>query len=217
MPLPNSYPGFRWGSVGAPVMIEGFLDLLCPDCSGAWPTVLSVLNHYGPSKVSFTFHVFPLPYHTFAFLAAQGAQVIKSVNGSDAAVFDYISLIFANQDSFYSTTQSISQITDAYATLVAANLPYTKAAFLAGVRQGATPFPPPARPFLTALPLPSLRQMADDNLNELARSHWKYATSRYTTGTPHFLVNGLPVDDQIPDGTAAEWYAMLDPLMPTEL
>lgn len=150
MPLPNSYPGFRWGSVGAPVMIEGFLDLLCPDCSGAWPTVLSVLNHYGPSKVSFTFHVFPLPYHTFAFLAAQGAQVIKSVNGSDAAVFDYISLIFANQDSFYSTTQSISQITDAYATLVAANLPYTKAAFLAGVRQGATPFPPPARPFLTA-------------------------------------------------------------------
>ena len=146
MPLPNSYPGFRWGSVGAPVMIEGFLDLLCPDCSGAWPTVLSVLNHYGPSKVSFTFHVFPLPYHTFAFLAAQGAQVIKSVNGSDAAVFDYISLIFANQDSFYSTTQSISQITDAYATLVAANLPYTKAAFLAGVRQGATPFPPARRP-----------------------------------------------------------------------
>ena len=133
MPLPNSYPGFRWGSVGAPVMIEGFLDLLCPDCSGAWPTVLSVLNHYGPAKVSFTFHVFPLPYHTFAFLAAQGAQVIKSVNGSDAAVFDYISLIFEHQGEFYSTSQSITQVTDAYATLVAANLPYTKAQFLAGV------------------------------------------------------------------------------------
>jgi hypothetical protein len=41
----------------------------------------------------------------------------------------------------------------------------------------------------------------------------RYATSRYTTGTPHFLVNGLPVDDQIPDGTAAEWYAMIDPLL----
>ena len=187
VPLPNSYPGFRWGSINAPVMIEGFLDLLCPDCSGAWPTVLSVLNHYGPAKVSFTFHVFPLPYHTFAFLAAQGAQVVKSLNGTDAAVYDYINLIFTNQGGFYSDTMTITQVTDAYATLVAANLPYTKAQFLSG--------------------------MADGNLNELARIHWKYATSRYTTGTPHFLVNGLPVDDQIPDGTAAEWYAMIDPLL----
>jgi hypothetical protein len=208
--------------------------------------VLSVLNHYGPAKVSFTFHVFPLPYHTFAFLAAQGAQVIKSVNGSDAAVFDYISLIFEHQGEFYSTSQSITQVTDAYATLVAANLPYTKAQFLAGVSgwgsragelAGAKLRSARARKLLSRLlacsrarslsralaclpqqPPPAARlQMADDNLNELARIHWKYATSRYTTGTPHFLVNGLPVDDQIPDGTAAEWYAMIDPLLPSEL
>lgn len=45
-------------------------------------------------QVSFIFHVFPLPYHTYAFLAAQGAQVVKSLNGTDAAVYDYINLIF---------------------------------------------------------------------------------------------------------------------------
>jgi len=118
------------------VLIEGFLDLLCPDCSGAWPTVKTVLNHYGTTKVSFIFHVFPLPYHTFAFLAAQGAQVVKSINGTDAGVYDYIDLIFTNQDSFYSDTMTITQVIDAYATLVAKSLPYTKAAFTAGMNDG---------------------------------------------------------------------------------
>ena len=136
VPLPNTYPGFRWGSVNAPVLIEGFLDLLCPDCSGAWPTVKTVLNHYGPNKVSFIFHVFPLPYHTFAFLAAQGAQVVKSLNKTDQGVYDYIDLIFTNQDSFYSDTMTITQVIDAYATLVAKSLPYTKAAFTAGMNDG---------------------------------------------------------------------------------
>ncbi len=43
-----------------------------------------------------------------------------------------------------------------YADVVSSNLPYSKAAFLAG--------------------------MADDNLNEAARIDWKYGASRYTTG-----------------------------------
>ena len=84
VPLPNTYPGFRWGNVGAPVLIEGFLDLLCPDCSAQFPIVKQVLAHYGPGNVTFVFHVFPLPYHTFAFIAAQGAQVVRQLNGSDA-------------------------------------------------------------------------------------------------------------------------------------
>jgi len=188
VPLPNSYPGFRWGNINAPVLIEGFLDLLCPDCSGTWPTVKEVLNHYGPTNVSYIFHVFPLPYHTWAFHAAQGAQVVRSLNASDAGFFAYADLIFNNQGNFYSTTMTAEQIIDAYATLVSANLPYSKSDFTAG--------------------------MNDPNLNELARIHWKFGTSRYTTGTPHFLCNGLPVDDQVPgDGTTAPWYQMIDPLL----
>jgi hypothetical protein len=133
VPLPNSYPGFRWGNLNAPVLIEGFLDLLCPDCSGTWPTVKEVLNHYGPTNVSFIFHVFPLPYHTWAFHAAQGAQVVRSLNASDAGFFAYADLIFNNQGNFYSTTMTATQIIDAYATLVSANLPYSKSDFVAGM------------------------------------------------------------------------------------
>lgn len=64
VPLPNTYDGFAIGDVAAPVMLEGFLDLLCPDCAQAWPTLKQVASHYGPSKLRFLMHVFPLPYHT---------------------------------------------------------------------------------------------------------------------------------------------------------
>jgi len=37
--------------------------------------------------------------------------------------------------------------------------------------------------------------------------------SRYTTGTPHYVVNGLPVDDQLGNGQLADWIALLDPLL----
>lgn len=40
---------------------------------------------------------------------------------------------------------------------------------------------------------------------------WKYACSRYTTGTPNFLVNGLPVAAD-PSWTLAQWQQLLDPL-----
>lgn len=127
-------------------------------------------------------------YHTYAFLAAQGAQVIKSLNGTDAGVYDYINLIFANQGNFYTDSNSTSEVISMYATLVSQNLPYSYNNFING--------------------------MNDDNLNELARIHWKYGCSRYTTGTPHFLINGIPVDDQLNDGTVADWEALIDPLLP---
>ncbi len=90
---------------------------------------------------------------------------------------------------FYTTTNTTEEVTNIFADVVSSNLGYSKAAFLAG--------------------------MNDPNLNELARIHWKYACSRYTTGTPHFLVNGIPVDDQLPNGSLQDWEALIDPLLPS--
>lgn len=33
VPLPNTYDGFLIGSLVAPVQVEAFTDLLCPDCA----------------------------------------------------------------------------------------------------------------------------------------------------------------------------------------
>ena len=161
VPLPNTYDGFKLGSPSAPVLLEGFLDLLCPDCAQAYPTLMQVADHYGPSKLLFNLHIFPLPYHTYAFLGAQGAQVVRNVNGSDAAVFTYAAALFNGaQQSFWNAAtanMTAPQVAAAYGALVAGlDVGVSAAAFAAG--------------------------MADDDLNEDARISWKFGCSRYTTG-----------------------------------
>lgn len=41
-----------------------FADLLCPDCLADFPVIQSVAAHYGPQKLQWRLHFFPLPYHT---------------------------------------------------------------------------------------------------------------------------------------------------------
>ena len=73
IPLPKYPLGFvyKGGSPGAPVHLQAFVDLLCPDCQQAWPTIKKVADMYGPEHVRFKVHLFPLPYHTNAFIAAE--------------------------------------------------------------------------------------------------------------------------------------------------
>jgi len=148
------------------------MDLLCPDCAGDWPVMGQLLKHYG-NRISLILHTFPLPYHTFAFRAAQGAHVIYSLNKSA-------------QGDFYGADLNTTWV-DGHIADLAATLGYSKADVLAG--------------------------LADDNLNEDTRISWKYSTSRYSTGTPHYMVNGLPVDDQLGNGQLSDWQALLDPLL----
>ncbi len=161
------------------------MDLLCPDCAGDWPVMGQLLEHYG-NRISLILHTFPLPYHTFAFRAAQGAHVIFSLNKTAKGVFDFATLMFKNQGDFYGASLNTTWVDNHIAEL-AFTLGYAKADVLAG--------------------------LADDNLNEDTRISWKYSTSRYSTGTPHYMVNGLPVDDQLGNGQLSDWEALLDPLL----
>ena len=61
----------------------------------------------------------------------------------------------------------------------------------------------PAATFLTGY--------ANDDLNENARISWKFSCSRYSTGTPNFHVNGLPVTADA-SWTLTQWQQLLDPL-----
>lgn len=151
-----------------------------------------LVPHYG-DKVSFRLHVFPLPYHTYAFKAAMTAQVVRSLNGSDAGVIAFADLMYGssswNQQAFWNDAvagNTSTQIEAMYAQ-AASTIGYSASAVLQGLQ--------------------------DPNMDEAARIAWKYATSRYTTGTPHYLINGLPVDDQLNNGALADWTALIDPLL----
>lgn len=83
-------------------MLLQFVDLLCPDCAAAWPTITAIANHYQPEDVSVTLHLFPLPYHTWAFSTAYAGNVICNINASSAAAYAWVDALFAGaQENFW--------------------------------------------------------------------------------------------------------------------
>jgi hypothetical protein len=191
VPLPNTYDAYlRIGNIDAQVTLEAFVDLLCPDCAQADPVLQQVAAHYGATKLQLIYHIFPLPYHTWAFTGAFGANVIRSLNNTDAAALAWINYMFSGgQENFWDDgpvqNMTTLQIYDLYAST---------AAQVTGVN---------AQDFLNGL--------QDDNLNENTRISWKFACSRGVTGTPSLFVNGLPVQADS-TWTLAEWQQLLDPL-----
>lgn len=78
IPLPRRPLGFIYkeGEPSAPIHLTAFVDLTCPDSQEAWPTVKKVADMYGPETIQFTVQLFPLPYHTNAFIAAQVSRIV---------------------------------------------------------------------------------------------------------------------------------------------
>lgn len=102
-------------------------------------------------------------------------------------MYDYATMMFANQGDFFGPGLNQSWVDAHIASLVNAHLGYAVADVAAG--------------------------LADGDLNEDTRISWKYSTSRYSTGTPHYMINGIPVDDSLNSGTLDDWKALIDPLL----
>ena len=73
------------GAASSQVVVDAWVDLLCPDCAGEWSTLLALAAHYTPAQLTIAMHVFPLPYHTWAFSTANAGRIIASLNASDSA------------------------------------------------------------------------------------------------------------------------------------
>ena len=95
-PVPVSSRDPVWGDRAAPVTVVAFSDLQCPFCKKVEPTLEEVKASYGKSKVRIVWKNQPLPFHTNAKPAAEAAQVVFSLKGSDA-FFTFHDLAFQNQ------------------------------------------------------------------------------------------------------------------------
>jgi protein-disulfide isomerase len=156
VPIPSRPDGYGVGGpADAHVVIEMFLDLLCPDCKASWPTVLQVIQTYG-TRIHFRIHTFPLPYHTNAFVVAQGLHVVANATSRNLdSIFQYATQVFENQQIWYNAatqTLTIPQVVDSLASFVAKTGLVTKDKFLTG--------------------------MASDDINYETRVSWKYTCSR---------------------------------------
>jgi len=189
-PIPTRPDGYGYGSPSAPVVFEAFLDLLCPDSAASWPVLQQVMYNY-ESNLYFLFHTFPLPYHTYSFIANQGMHVVAHAsNNSISLLYQYATLMFNQQTQFYNAPTmnlSTTQVINMMGKVVDSAKIITSDTFITGIN--------------------------DATINYETRVSWKYACSRgQVTGTPTFLLNGIYVDADA-SWTLADWKVMIDPLL----
>ena len=95
-PVPVTSRDPVWGKRDAPVTIVQFSDFQCPFCSRVEPTLDQVRTIYGPDNVRIVWKNQPLSFHVNAKPAAESAQVVFKLKGSDA-FFKFHDLAFKNQ------------------------------------------------------------------------------------------------------------------------
>ena len=71
LPTPGRPVGFvyKGGKANAPVQLEAFVDLTCPDSRTVWPVLKEIAEFYGQDKLRLIVYLFPLPYHRNAHIA----------------------------------------------------------------------------------------------------------------------------------------------------
>jgi len=191
-PIPTRPDGYALGKAAAtaPIVLDAFYDLLCPDSAASWPTIKQVVAAY-PSDLYFLLHTFPLPYHTNSFIANQGLHVIDHTSHHNTtALLTYTDLLFNIQASYYNAATANSTINSVIASLAAA----VQAAGLLS----STAF---------------IKGIADTDINYETRVSWKYACSRgAVTGTPTFLLNGVFVNADA-SWQLSDWQTVIDPII----
>jgi hypothetical protein len=90
-PIPLSKTGYAFsrGDTTSDVTIDLWIDLGCSDCMNEWPLLTEVYSQY-ESKVKFSYHLFPLPYHQFAFLLNKSVFAVGLVSAEEDDVFKFI-------------------------------------------------------------------------------------------------------------------------------
>lgn len=171
VPIPSVVDGILVGNTTAPFQIDAFLDPQCIDCYNDWPTLRKVAADAAQYGVSFRFHLFPLPFHTHAFLLSQGAYYfIKNAPATDALKYvDLVYRIFPNFTNDQTANLTVNQITRNLIDIVAAEFPsYNRSQIVDA--------------------------FTNTKYNMGARLSWKLATHLGVSGTPWFKANGVTID-----------------------
>ncbi|KAF0694626.1 Aste57867_14522 [Aphanomyces stellatus] len=186
-PIPKTPYGITYsdGSADAPIQIDFFLDLLCPDSRNAYPNVVKLADTY-PLDVRVRFHHFPLPYHRNAFVLHQAAQVILNATDDDHSFATWADIIFKNQ-AVFNESVALDGVTSQIKTIAAA-----------------------AFPDLVGSVIDQGLKTRQRNLE--VRYDFKYGGTRGVYGTPAIFINDIFVDFE-DNVTYDRLFAKVQPLL----
>ncbi|XP_019153337.1 PREDICTED: uncharacterized protein LOC109149793 [Ipomoea nil] len=189
--IPSKQDGFWYKDRAAgidSILIEAFLDPVCPDSRDAWPPLKQAFEHYG-SRVSLVVYPFALPYHDNAFLCSRALHIVNKFNSSSP--YKLLESFFGSQKEFYNkATFNLSRASVvAYVARFAANT------------VGNTLYDEIKAGF------------SDSTTDHATRYSFKYGCLKGVYGTPFFFVNGFPLPDAGSALAYEDWRSIIDPLV----
>ncbi|XP_003578547.1 uncharacterized protein LOC100839255 isoform X2 [Brachypodium distachyon] len=187
--VPPRYDGFAYRAAAwkDSVLVEAFLDPLCPDSRDAWHPLRLAVERYSP-RVSLIVHPFPLPYHTYSFHACRALHIANKLNSS--STYPLLELFFKNQGKFSNhalSSLSSTAITGEISKMAVQAVGNSVSEFQSG--------------------------FSDARTDSAARVSFKYGCTRGVAGAPFFFVNGFlqPGGGSPIDYTT--WTNILDPIV----
>ena len=106
------YPGIKWTRPGASIVIEVYVDPLCPDCLEIWPKIKSVLDHY-PSQVNVSAILLNLPYHTWSYYVVKACYALYAYSNDLGRQF--IDALYEGEQNQFSNA-ALSDVPEAQIT-----------------------------------------------------------------------------------------------------
>ena len=184
-PVPTMPDGYAYGPETTNYTLDVFYDHLCSDSAAAYPALASFWS-MNQGWLRMVIHIFPLPYHYYAFDVGRAGRFIQLNYPSNFTSF--MVWMFNHQSKYLDAAQSWDQTTL-----------YT---YLATDTQTAT-----GVPF-------SLVESSLNNItyNYDLRISWKYAASHGITGTPQYLLNGVWIPDAAYYTTVNQWQTFFSSL-----
>lgn len=179
------------GAANANVTIDVFVDLQCPHSKQAWPTLMSLVEHYKNQSVSLRTHLITLSNHRQAWDMSLG--LFAFAQGDVERFYSFASFMYQNQEQFYNAEfkhKTHNDLQQLVADLAQQHAQINREVFL--------------------------KRMADEDIYILARTPIRYAATRAVWATPTMFVNNgakLPVNHRSP---LEHWIALIDPLLSDE-
>eukprot|EP00698_Gefionella_okellyi_P004609 TRINITY_DN14214_c0_g1_i1.p1 TRINITY_DN14214_c0_g1~~TRINITY_DN14214_c0_g1_i1.p1 ORF type:complete len:190 (+),score=35.18 TRINITY_DN14214_c0_g1_i1:175-744(+) len=187
MPYPKRSIGQLLGSATAPIVVEAFLDYLCPFSKKAYPRLKELVEHY-QGQVAVRVINWLQPWHPQCFVVLRGAMAALQAGGIDA-YWRASDQLFDAYDSFKDevvATESRVQTEARIAAIVTEKAGVESAAYAAALK--------------------------DSNLDMLIKFQQRYGRQNAIHVSPSFLINGLFCAEASSGWTLTDWKAVLDPL-----